>query len=129
MGTFTSEAQRIDIKNAIQTELLKRGFHTPIVKIHEKENQPKTKNFIKFYTEPFQTTPVLFKEITIQEFASGFFEEKIRTAESTKTYYGLMIQVYVVYNHFDGGSNGCKLFDFRATLDENGIDIFNIRIS
>lgn len=86
------------LKDAIKTELTKRGFHTPFnVKIENKK--------IIIESEPFQTIPVLFKEISIISFGS-----KIEDNVDLPRIKNFWVNVNVQYKHFDGGTNGCNLF-------------------
>jgi len=123
-NSITSEKQRKTIQEAIQTELLKRGFHAPIISF--KEIEGKRKGF-EFSTEFFQTTPVIFKTIQISNFSTGITahnDPKYPTIKQYKFY----IQVSVSYNLFDGGRNSCNLFDVSGILVENS-DIYDIIVS
>lgn len=128
MKTITSEKQRQEIQEFIQTELLKRGFHAPITALQEKTINHNTGLY--FESAPFQTTPVLFKSIKIINFANSILDEE-PIGENSSYVPDLMIrrvyiQVYVEYKHFDGGSNGSKLFGVQCFL--NGDDVFELMV-
>ncbi len=119
---YSTDVQLEAIKKAIQTELLKRGFQAPIVKIEEKTSSRSSRHRIEFHTEKFQTTPVLFEELRVQNFSSEIYKEMDDEREVTKFYIG----VNVAYNHFNLGSNSSELFTIRGCLSERGI--YNITI-
>lgn len=112
------------IKEKIQTELLKRGINTPIIKLEEYVRNGS--HYIQLQTESFQTFPVLFKKLWIESFGTSIMidtyeEEKIK-------YYRVWIRIYYSYEHFEGGSNGCKLFNFNCnvSLDNKLVNYFEI---
>jgi hypothetical protein len=106
------------IKEVIGTELLKRGFHTPItVKYNERHNH------VSITSESFQTTPVLFKSITIDNFGGSIkesFKNEIPVLE-------IWIPVHVSYTHFDLGSNGCSLFSFSCIVHNDKLHEITIK--
>jgi hypothetical protein len=102
----------------IQTELTKRGFHVKFKTFEIRKNK------IFFESESFQTSPVLFKEIRIKNFASGISVKEDMENSKIKTFW---VMVNVEYNHFDYGSNGCNIFTVTGRYDaENDIIQCNI---
>lgn len=115
MKTYTTQEQRNSLQELIQTELLKRGFTAKIISFEEED-----KKYLKFHTESFQTVPVLFKEIQVSNFSTSVGQE-IRKRED-KTEYQVTtfwIQVDVRYSHFEGGSNGSRLFAIQGHFFED----------
>lgn len=110
---YTTQKQRDEIQEFIQVELLKRGFHAKITSFKEAEGR-NGKNYLEFQTETFQTTPVIFKSVRINNFSSSISDV------IDKMFRRVWVQVHVSYEHFDRGSNGCCLFDlFCETSIEN----------
>jgi hypothetical protein len=110
---ISNQEQRDKIQKFIQTELLKRGFKASIIEF--KEEQGRSGNRFTFTTSGFQTTPVIFESIVVDNFSSsiGSLEEH---PESKVEFRNFWIQVHVSYKHFGGGSNGCSLFDVVGVL-------------
>lgn len=109
------------IKNHLQTELLKRGFNAKIDRINEKVARNGIEhNYVEFETEPFQTIPIIFKKVWITNFSSW-----IRDHKTNKNYWVITIQVHIRYEHFTGGHNGTNLFTFKcmASKDEDYVYI------
>jgi hypothetical protein len=110
---YLSEQNLLKIKEVIQTELLKRGISAPIIKLNEFVKNGK--NHIDLETDVFQTTPVLFKELKIISFSTSVYLENEVSVDSDKGF--TFIKVYIGldyrYQHFDGGSNGCSLFNIH----------------
>ena len=120
---ITTEAQRNEIKNFIQMEMLKRGFHAPIVSFEEVNGRGG--NRLEFTSAPFQTTPVIFQEIVVCNFNSWLFKE----THNEKEFDCFSIQIHVSYKHFGGGSNGCSLFNVSGVLADDGRSVFDFKIS
>lgn len=102
-----------EIKNFIQLELLKRGFTAPIKEFYEKENR------LYFKTENFQTSPVLFENIRIENFSthiSAPFQHE--TGVQVRK---VFICVHTFYNHFDGGTNTCNIFNFSCIIHKGNV--------
>jgi len=116
---FTNEVHLEAIKEAIQIELLKRGFTAPIISIEEKVSRT-NRHRISFHTENFQTVPVLFKTIQVNEFSSEIFSSEKDVVE-------FYIGVHVSYTHFDLGSNSSSLFQIKGYLNERGVYGIKIR--
>lgn len=95
------------LKEKIEIELLKRGFHAQITL----EYSERHKN-ISLISENFQTTPVIFKSITIDNFGGSVKEEIINEIPVLN----IWIPVHISYKHFDMGSNGCSLFSFSCLV-------------
>jgi hypothetical protein len=113
------------IKEAISVNLIKRGFHAPI----ELTGGMDRRGFeykLALTSEPFQTTPVLFKEIRISDFGS-WVKSDTTDAESE----GLLnvgVRVHVSYEHFDGGRNGCELFTFTCQVRAEDKHIYKAQV-
>ncbi len=100
------------ITDAIRIELVKRGFHAPIWL--KREENVAGRQRLEIVSEPFQTTPVLFKSIEITSSGGGIKETNATTSPQ------FVIGVKVGYQHFGGGSNGCDLFSFQCYLHPDG---------
>jgi len=127
----STPTQRLKIKEILQDELLKRGFTAKIVKLYEYKQIGGFKKYLRFYTEEFQTVPVIFKAIRVEEFNSGFTLDA-KESEDGKiilTQSLFYISINVRYQHFKGGSNGAELFYLSGSLSEDGLDVFNIKTS
>lgn len=111
MERITTDAQLNKIKEFVQDELTKRGFHAKIKSFEEKTD---TRQYIAFETEEFQTVPVIFKSIIVSCFSCGFTKKEL--GENKKTFDEFYISVNVFYEHFDGRSNGCDLFRVDGVL-------------
>lgn len=127
------------IRQGIATELLKRGFTSPITA--ELEERPRGNEwFIAIEGEPFQTVPVLFAAIQVRNFSSSLQPSKDEKAieargraENPVDIWSVWIDVNVRYEHFGSGSNGCTLFNYHASFragDEGEyVRLFDVRIS
>lgn len=114
-----SEKAVNSIKDLLQVELLKRGILAPICRIEEVESRSGN-SYISFNTEKFQTTPVIFKSLMVENFNSWI--SKVEGG------YVVTIDVHYSYEHFGGGSNGCSLFNFQCNVSEDGIYVGDVRI-
>lgn len=120
MTNQLSEKAVSTIKDLLQTELLKRGILAPICRIEEVEGRVGS-SYISFETEEFQTTPVIFKSLKVENFNSWIVKAEGSIA--------VTITVHYSYQHFGGGSNGCSLFDFYCKVSEDGKRVGDVRIS
>ena len=120
MKKLLSEKAINTIKDLLQTELLKKGILAPIKRIEEVEGRSGNR-YISFETEKFQTTPVVFKFLIVENFHSW-----IKKVEGG---YVVTIYVHYSYEHFGGGSNGCSLFNFQCNVSEDGEYVGNICVS
>ena len=116
---LTSE-QIVSVKEAIQLELRKRGFHAPIIDIEETVNSKRKTHRLEFTSEPFQTTPVLFKEIQVGSFSSNVFCGLSNDPLFNEDVLKVSVGVYAWFKHFSGGNNGCQLFSFYAEFIQRG---------
>jgi len=127
--TITTQEQRQAIQDLIQVELLKRGYTAKIISFKEVETQRGGPR-IEFYSEYFQTTPVIFEKIRVESFSTSV-KKKEETREDGSSYEvtRFWICVHVSYNHFNGGSNGCKIFDLSGNFyeGESRINSYTIR--
>jgi hypothetical protein len=102
------------IQESLSTELVKRGFHAPIT-VEQKGSR------VEVTSSPFQTIPVLFKELTV-----GSFNSVVQEHEEL---YTIDISITVFYKMFDGGNNGVKLFHFHAKTYKESNFLIEIQIS
>lgn len=127
------------IRTAIGIELLKRGFTAPIT-LGLKNARPADDSgewYITLESEPFQTTPVLFREIQVQHFSSTLRQDTSPEANEARTERGwdswkVWISVNARWEVFSGGSNGTTLFDFtclfKAGDEGSGVRIYDIGV-
>lgn len=100
----------------IKNELTKRGFHAPFTLKIEK-------NRIKIESEPFQTVPVIFKELRIIVFGSN-----VKENESNHDIKEFWVDIDVSFTLFNSGTNGASLFGvFGKYSSKNDVIDFNIR--
>lgn len=126
MELVSTKEVRETIKETIQTELLKRGFTAKIVEFEEVKGRSSTR--FKFITEPFQTVPVLFKNIVVGEFSSGIKVDEEMTEKHGQKFYSFYIGVNVHYEHFDMGRNSSSLFSISGTFNLNDNRIYKLKI-
>ena len=117
MKNLLSEKAVNTIKDLLQIELLKRGILAPITRIEEVESRSGG-TYISFETEEFQTTPVIFKSLKVENFNSWI--SKIEGG------FLININVHYSYKHFGGGSNGCSLFNFQCKVSEDGMYVGDV---
>jgi len=99
------------IKDQLQMELMKRGITAPITV--ELKEWRRGGVYFEVTSQPFQTVPVLFKEITVNNFNGHMWQEEGEQEYRIR----FSIAVHASYTHFDGGSNGVKLFGFQGSID------------
>lgn len=109
-----TEKQIQAIKSEIDTQLLKRGFFakTTLTLAENRGSQS-----LKLSSETFQTTPVIFKEIQINDFGSWLNSDSVTNERGTFNFVKVAVTVHVNYSHFGGGSNGCELFRFFCEVE------------
>lgn len=100
-----------EIQGHIQTELTRRGYHAPVTLTQEGD-----KNRLYLTSEPFQTTPVIFRELRISEFGATARKETVEKDKDEVT--AVYIGVNVRWKHFDGGENGTRLFTFTCWTND-----------
>ena len=111
---YTTQDQKDALQEIIQTELLKRGFQVPIESFEE-EIGDQGGHSIGFQTEPFQTTPVLFKEIRVVTFSKSLKQEKLKNdAGDDYTVTKFWMTIHASYTVFSGGTNGTQLFEITG---------------
>lgn len=110
-----SEDQLKRIENEVLTQLLKRGINTTF-RVFE---QDKERGFIKMVSEYFQTYPVIFANMRVQNFSSFLTKnEELSTQEDS--IYNIQIGIDARYWEFDGGENGTRLFTFWCSVSRKG---------
>lgn len=91
------------VETFLTDELLKRGFTAPITVGYNEDREALT-----LTSQPFQTVPVIFKSINIAHFNSAISYKKDENGEHLHVW----MPIHVDYRHFDGGTNGARLFEF-----------------
>ena len=89
---YLSQANLEAIKETLQLEILKRGINAPIIDICETISERTFKHYLKFETSEFQTIPVMFKSIKINQFSS--FVESSPKSNLDPSFEGNYISVY-----------------------------------
>ena len=67
---YLSAENLLKIKETIQVELLKRGVTAPIVTMKETIGRGGS-HYIEFQTTEFQTVPVMFKRVQVNNFSTA----------------------------------------------------------
>ena len=113
---YLSQSNLDKMKKIIQIELLKRGITAPIVKFEEEIY--KSSHYIKFKTEPFQTIPVIFKNILVDSFSTSVLKKpKSELREGVeREYIYVWISVHFSWELFNGGTNGTTIFDITFNI-------------
>jgi len=106
-----------EIENSINSQLVKRGFPT-VNAIHNSSDVKYPK--IVIISEEFNTVPVIFKSIKIENFGGSLSVHSKRIIRDNKieevSYISVWIPVYVEYEHFNNGSNGSELFTYTSEV-------------
>jgi hypothetical protein len=114
MKNLITLTQKNKIKELIETELLKRGFTTKLIEFKEVGERTEG-HFIELWSKPFQTIPVLFKEVRIANFSTSVKEGTIiSNNKAIIPIIRVWIQVCASYISFSGGNNSVSLFEFRC---------------
>lgn len=129
---ITNEQQRHKVKKAIELELLKRGIKVEIPFVKEVQSKGREINRLEFTSTEFQTTPIIFKTILVTNFSSWLTKEP-----NNERLWSFNMAIHVSYQHFDGGSNGCRLFGIKGYFlaapeyakDEQDSEIYGITIT
>lgn len=109
MNEIRKQAEEI-----INLELLKRGFLNISFEELSYDYQTKRQK-LTLNSEPFQTTPVIFKEIRVVNFGGRINELEINGNHLLE----IAIPINVKYDHFDNGSNSCELFTITLRVLPN----------
>ena len=121
---FLSDKQLEALKQELQLQLLRRGFTAPIAEIRETETISETKNCLEFETQPLQTTPVIFKKVTVGNFSSSV---------TRGAHIEVWIDVHAFWTSFSRGTNGTSLFSFHAKFSDDdskhSVEPFNVEVS
>jgi hypothetical protein len=125
MKRFTTEEQLLDIKQFIQHELTKRGFHAKISEFKENRSIHKDYNLFILETEHFQTTPVIFKQLSIGNFGGKIEVTKVDGYDKDQIVFRIPIQAY--YDHFDLGRNNCRLFTVTGIIDKKTLGVYELK--
>lgn len=124
-----TENQLNSIKDILKDELTKRGFH---VEINLVEAETRDKNKLRLSSSKFQTTPVLFKELSLTDFGTEVSirqHKDIFGGDKENEVISIWLSVNVAYTHFDLGSNTSKLFDFTCVMFESNDRCFKVNFS
>jgi hypothetical protein len=112
----TLKATTMDrISESIRIALLQRGFTAPLT-ITQDVNRSK-EPCIKVKSEPFQTVPVIFKSIWIDDFGSSIRPLTDENKEPVPDMLSVWVCVHVSYEHFPNGSNGCAVFHYTCKVN------------
>ena len=76
IGKLLTENNISEIKEFIRIELLKRGIHANIKTLEEVVTDVEKDNKIRFESENFQTTPVMFKTLKIIDWSTHICTNK-----------------------------------------------------
>jgi len=118
------------IKEAIATELCKRGFHAPLTVTPKHTRNGEV--YVGIQSEPFNTVPVIMKSITIDNFGGSVVEVPVDEVGNKRPLLRIWVPVHVSYTHFTGGSNGTALFTFVCLTpceNEYNATLFDTHIS
>jgi len=124
MENFTEEIKSEILDKVIgilEEEMLKRGVTAKIENIQFEKGR--VGQYISFKSEPFQTQPVIFKNIIIENM-NGLIKKDEDTHRET---YTVVLPACYTYSHFSGGFNGCQMFTLFFKIDEDGY-IFDIKV-
>jgi len=108
---ITTQEQRDKIEKILTLELVKRGINAVLF---TKEDNEK----IRISSTKFQTSPVLFEEISIVDFGSWIIKKE--------KYIEVIITVNAWYKHFDGGNNSCTLFTATIRCFGESVKLVNV---
>lgn len=108
---YLSAENLLKIKETIQVELLKRGVTAPIVTMKETIGRGGS-HYIEFQTTEFQTVPVMFKRVQVNNFSTSVSKRPISELQNglNGEYVKIWITVHFSYESFSGGSNGTEMF-------------------
>jgi len=124
MAKLLDNSQLVEIWLRVQDELKKRGVFAQIVSFDEVEGRRGNPNRIEFHTEEFDTIPVIFDTIYVDNFGGSVRKEKTQKLSDGEIieFEGIKvwIPVHFSYTHFGGGSNTCEVF--TLTCDAYSID-------
>lgn len=109
------------IREIVSNELLKRGFNVNVFVNQDESGR------INIETTEFQTTPVIFKSLTINN--KMFSNISIQEEDFPKVpHYDFSTELNVVCNRFDGGSVSPSLITmvFRWFKNENKVHLITL---
>ena len=104
---FTEE-MRNEIINATKDSLSKLGIHTEV-----KLSARTTRNnheYIRIDTSDFQTTPVIYKSVSV--FGEGY----VVPCNEIENAFDLYINLNYAFKYFKGGSNGVEIGQLRFRI-------------
>ena len=118
-----------ELQETVRIELLKRGHLAKIERFEEIEGR-NNETRISFNTESFQTTPVIFKSLQINEFSSSISEEtQSHDVSGTPTDFTVIkvnLSVNISFENFNGGTNGTEIFTLHAECGKDGNDVLRV---
>lgn len=82
---------------------------------------------VEFYTETFQTTPVMFKEIRLMSSSSSISLNPELTLEHNQELFGIFINISLRFKNFEGGENGTTLFEVTGLLAKDDRRLMNLK--
>lgn len=95
----------------INLSVARLGINTQLSVVEEKDYAGNP--YLKVCSTPFQTMPVMFKDITLE--GNIYVEEDNRNEDAMK----VTVRLNYRYHYFDGGSNGHPLGDCQFTVDKD----------
>lgn len=111
---FTEE-MRNEIINATKNSLAKLGIHTD-VKLSSKMTRH-NHEYIRIDTSDFQTTPVIYKSVSV------FGEGCVVPCDDIADAFDLCINLDYAFKYFKGGANGVEIGQLRFRIFSDSMKI------
>jgi len=111
---FTEE-MRNEIINATKDSLSKLGIHTQ-VRLSARMTR-RNGEYIRIDTEPFQTTPVICKSVSV--YGEGY----VVPCDGIENAFDLYINLNYGFKYFKGGSNGVEIGQLRFRIFSDSMRI------
>lgn len=106
------------VEEVISQELAKRGFNVWV------DCEEKVDGSISLKTSSFQTVPVLFKSVWIDNNFGSFVRDVELNCNTCKEY---AMVISANYETFEGGFNSVKLFDITLRDINGRVYVINMR--
>jgi hypothetical protein len=109
---------RNEIINATKNSLSKLGIHTEVnlsARMTRHNNE-----YIRIDTNPFQTTPVIYKSVFV------FGESYVVPCDEIENSFDLFINLDYGFKYFKGGSNGVEIGQLRFRIFSDPMRIWFI---
>ena len=111
---FTEE-MRNEIINATKDSLSKLGIHTDVM-LSSKTTRH-NHEYIRIDTSDFQTTPVIYKSVSV--FGEGY----VVTCDDIAGAFDLYINLNYAFKYFKGGTNGVEIGQLRFRIFSDSMRI------